>query len=51
MASRGSHEIETRRASVELLEQGHGAWAKATQLKVPSNTVVKWIAALKNCKL
>lgn len=27
--ARGSHEIQTRGASVELLEQGHGAWAIA----------------------
>lgn len=43
MPPRGLHEIQTRRAAVELLEQGHGAWAIATQLKVPRNTVVKWI--------
>lgn len=43
MPPSGEHEIQTRRAAVELLEQGHGAWAIATQLKLPRNTVVKWI--------
>lgn len=43
MPSGGEHVITTRRAAVELLEQGHGAWAIAKQLKVPRNTVVRWV--------
>jgi transposase len=38
-----AHVTTTRRAAVELLEQGHGAWAIAKQLKVPRNTVVRWV--------
>lgn len=43
MPSGGQHEVKTRRAAVELSEQGHGAWAIAKQLKVPRNTVVRWV--------
>jgi transposase len=43
LPSGGEYVVETRRAAVELLEQGHGAWAIAKQLKVPRNTVVRWV--------
>lgn len=43
MPSGQAHVITTRQAAMELLEQGHGAWAIAKQLKVPRNTVVRWV--------
>lgn len=37
------HQVQTRVQIVQLLEQGYGAWAIATHLNLPRNTVVQWV--------
>lgn len=37
------HDVQTRHRAIELLEQGFGSWAIATQMNLPRNTVVQWI--------
>ena len=45
---RAKHDIEARKAAIELFEQGHGFGSAAKALSVPRSTVRQWLYAYRS---